>query len=800
MALFWKQYKQLVVSVLLCAGILLPAPKAMADVDDVNGLVLFSPMCREDFNIPDGKEETESCSSDGGNRILGGNCNALADPKDDVFKTDPNEKSCIGQGITLDQFFIRVRHDPTSFDGDSSILLLRPDGGRVGSSWLTDFSATMVGDRACVFAFLLGSGTRYGIPYDGAYIDPLEKGRNYSLAILGPSTDGLQNPLGKGLPWHCIPVPPPTKNFVKKSWPDIISHVCTDYDTTASQFRWTDGTSRSFTGVVVQCIEDTVDNLFTYVDTTPGGGNRTFFQKIQESMQGIIRGMLVIYVIMFGYLLITEKRVPDRQELMITFLRIAVVVYFAMGAGMTQLLPLFQGFMRDFSLIVMEAGTGDVAQATAAAAALESKQQDYLLKSIELQDARSELALNPTDIALQGQRDAALEARDLAQEEYYKTRAQAATFGYRYCDFRDLELLDPNIYVDQITGEYRGYMKLWDMIDCKVSKLLGIGINLSAPEQPHVLMVGVSLFFSSILGQVVFPLTIIFLVFITMVILRMIHMYLMAFIAIVMLIYMSPLVVPTLLFKYTRSMFDTWVRQLIAYSLQPVIMFTFLSFLFSAMDLVMYDGNHHFTPMTPNHKAYENMLCMSEAYSGIPSKDGLCRAQDFEAYFEAGNSYLGLSCDDPASPGCIYQTSFTVTKVSTSLGASRYDLKLEWDQTVLLLIGLLKLILVCFIAFAVLGLVETISNTITNAAGGGISNLSALPVASPGDMVNATVNSGAAVYRAGKGVVGSAAKGVEKLGKTAKTKRDAKLSQGAPAGGGNTNKGIKNQKTPPPKK
>ncbi len=55
--------------------------------------------------------------------------------------------------------------------------------------------------------------------------------------------------------------------------------------------------------------------------------------------------------------------------------------------------------------------------------------------------------------------------------------------------------------------------------------------------------------------------------------------YLIALIAIGMIITMGPIFICFLLFGITRSLFENWLRQLISYSLQPIILFTGLAFI-----------------------------------------------------------------------------------------------------------------------------------------------------------------------------------------------------------------------------
>ncbi|MBP9791976.1 MAG: type IV secretion system protein [Rickettsiales bacterium] len=56
--------------------------------------------------------------------------------------------------------------------------------------------------------------------------------------------------------------------------------------------------------------------------------------------------------------------------------------------------------------------------------------------------------------------------------------------------------------------------------------------------------------------------------------------YLMAIIAVAALLLLGPIFIPFILFEQTRSMFDTWIKMLFRYSMEPVFLLIGLSFLF----------------------------------------------------------------------------------------------------------------------------------------------------------------------------------------------------------------------------
>ncbi len=154
--------------------------------------------------------------------------------------------------------------------------------------------------------------------------------------------------------------------------------------------------------------------------------------------------------------------------------------------------------------------------------------------------------------------------------------------GYNYCDFRNID--------------YKGQddMKLWDMLDCKFSKYLGVGDNADNENVPQVLWISTLAIISSEYGIPIFIFTMIFLVFIIQIILKVVHTYIMAFMGLVMLVYVSPLIIPAVLFEKTKSLFETWLQQVMACVLQPIVLFACLSFMLNVVDIFVYGGNHNF--------------------------------------------------------------------------------------------------------------------------------------------------------------------------------------------------------------
>ncbi len=96
---------------------------------------------------------------------------------------------------------------------------------------------------------------------------------------------------------------------------------------------------------------------------------------------------------------------------------------------------------------------------------------------------------------------------------------------------------------------------------------------------PQTLSKLLSLLFTDWMGFIYIILFIVALYFVVMVFFKAAVIYLTALIAIGMIIVMGPIFICFLLFGITRSLFENWLRQLISYAIQPIILFTGLIFI-----------------------------------------------------------------------------------------------------------------------------------------------------------------------------------------------------------------------------
>jgi hypothetical protein len=681
----------------------------------------------------------------------GGNCDPAADPRDDASQPDPRLRSCVGQSITAENYEIRVCWDfADPFGSGCEDVKVGKTEILVGVPVLELVYAEIrrEGDQACGYVKAAGF-VNFGLKR--AEIDDEVR------AAAQPGRD------------HCYFLPSPPVSLQPPQWSEIISPVCTDYTQAVSKrkdsiFDW----EVPFSAAIVQCVEDTFYNIFLKEDTY----NETIFSKMQKRLEQFVLGWLTLYIMLIGYRVVMERKIFSKSEMQWYILRFALVVYFALGTGIKDVLPMLQESSKDLSRILMEANFGTDGDYDAAQAAVDAAQSDYDAADMEVLTRRGEYDMlqhafyNATPLldgtvvteamVTQAQRDLALAdvALDEARHELNVALSEANAFGYQYCDFggEDYTTTNTDINGNTVTRNMQ-FMQLWDMVDCKVAKLLGVGMMENSVNTPKLLVMGPISIFTRPLGIPIFIFVVTFLVYICMVVVRVVYVYIIATIALSILGFFGPLVIPASLFKYTRKMFDAWFKQMVSYTLQPVILFAFLAFLFGAYDFVLYEDNHIFYQRSDAEVVASPTLVnqiILDAEGECPDKDALgCIIQQTELKEIAEIFGLTLGYPDFNSVG-------------------------EELQFVL---GLLKLIVISAIGYVVLGRVTELASRLTDAAGGGAASQVPIGVASPIEIGKAAGHTAAGIVKL-PATIGS---GLAKRNKSAAARRKAKRA--AIAGG-----------------
>ncbi|MDG1437076.1 MAG: type IV secretion system protein [Rickettsiaceae bacterium] len=300
------------------------------------------------------------------------------------------------------------------------------------------------------------------------------------------------------------------------------------------------------TGPIIGCVQEMIAKLmiskfvcsFDDIDDVLSGGLRrsSALYAFQKSMHKIVSALLTIYIILFGFKVLLTGDMPKKSELMNFLFKFLFVVYFSIGLN------------------------------------INSSDAD----SFERLDGMSQWAF---PFLLNG------------MNELAGWLMNASPSGL--CRFDDVKYEDG----------YE-YLQLWDSLDCKISHYLGLDAiqtlavqnasmdhdwskldGLSFPIPPYMMLLGLSLLMGNMMLVsliLMYPLLVISIgAFI-------VNAVVISMISIVILGVLAPLIVPMLLFEYTRGYFDSWVKLLISFLLQPMIAVAFMTFMLSIYDLGFY--------------------------------------------------------------------------------------------------------------------------------------------------------------------------------------------------------------------
>ncbi len=291
------------------------------------------------------------------------------------------------------------------------------------------------------------------------------------------------------------------------------------------------------TSMIVQCIKESLDNLVVGRDSSGnllkdehGNKKGSFLSVAQKKLKNTVTAVLVLALILFSIKAMSGG-VRSPQEMYMLIIKFALVIYFTTGDTMSH----------------------------------------YYGELTKLSNGLSEIVLK-----------ASSENKGIcnynAGTDYEYTR-NGKRISY-------------------------SYLAPWDRLDCRILFYLGAPLDgisgkigtgsvgilaVLLGAAPVLLAAGsiIGIIFAG--GQILVALVCIFMaVMMMMVILWMCYVFILSLVALSVIIILSPLFIPMVLFQHTKGYFDGWLKELITYSLYPVVLFAFLSFMFIACDKIYF--------------------------------------------------------------------------------------------------------------------------------------------------------------------------------------------------------------------
>lgn len=160
------------------------------------------------------------------------------------------------------------------------------------------------------------------------------------------------------------------------------------------------------------------------------------------------------------------------------------------------------------------------------------------------------------------------------------------------------------------------YLAIWDSLDCKIARYMGFGPEVSTANIAKLILAGfitgpAGLYFALALFVFAF-------MFISATI-RALHIFLASSFAILVMVYISPIIFVGTLFKKTEGMFKGWLQQIISYIFQPVLLFAYIAIFLSIVDKTLI-GSATFYGPGPNKAISCSKYCV-DAFGKRVSKE-----------------------------------------------------------------------------------------------------------------------------------------------------------------------------------
>lgn len=328
----------------------------------------------------------------------------------------------------------------------------------------------------------------------------------------------------------------------------------------------------SITGRLIECVVGTIQVVFNGAQSTCQGDNAGQFNmltSLQNALRPAVGAALILYTILFGINLSLGSQLMSKGEVFSFVIKMIAVLYFSVGIkdsagnyqnGVNQYV--FNGFysvMSSFSNYIIGSSEGNL------------------------------------------------------------------------CNFANIiKTTNPNPYIDPTTGKDYSFLALWDSLDCRISYYLGIvqlteliedtenlintwKTNVAAMQKDFnsgtksgyamgvlallSLVIDVaadgSLMFLFALSFLAFEIMFliiagIFIAFLLSIAVYFVRLFAMAIVALAIVSYLAVIFVPFSLFKPTKPYFDSWLKLLLSFSLQPVVVAAFLSLLIGVFDEMIF--------------------------------------------------------------------------------------------------------------------------------------------------------------------------------------------------------------------
>ncbi len=471
----------------------------------------------------------------------------------------------------------------------------------------------------CPYNFSIGGGTEYCDYYrDGIWsggrwnmITPeeIERGECSSNSEIRDADCTFNAKAGKCKNYcqyltHCTKTSDATYQYTSSLGSPYFSDACVNFvgdsqNSTSFNGGSLLGSQRHFSAPIAQCVKETLENVFynraghsqcLNVNEYPSAagicpsdqyqtdgssfiykkGNTvktvSFFSKLQDTMQDIVRLVLTLSVTFYGMnILLGKNDIRVKKDILVYILKIAMVLYFSTGdAWQSMFFQGVYGASMEFSRMVFK---------------IEANQNEL-------------------------KRDG--------------------------CQFGKITLVtdDDTSGVMLDTGKNyppgKEYLALWDTLDCKIMRYLGFGPEVSTANIASLIFAG---FLTGAVG-IYFALAVMFFgFFFISATIRALHIFLSSALSIIIFVFVSPIIIPCCLFAKTNNIYKQWLTNLISFCFQPMILFAYIAIFCTVMDKALI-GSAIFVGTAPSKTISCSEVCQDYDGDTVDYEDNVPPACD----------------------------------------------------------------------------------------------------------------------------------------------------------------------------
>ena len=149
------------------------------------------------------------------------------------------------------------------------------------------------------------------------------------------------------------------------------------------------------------------------------------------------------------------------------------------------------------------------------------------------------------------------------------------------CQFGEITLSDGSTTSFSTYPAGKEYLALWDTLDCKMMRYLGFGPESPVANIARLILAGM---FTGSIGIYFALSAMAFGFFFISATIRALHIFLASAMSIIIMVFVSPIIIPLLLFEKTKSIFASWLKELISFCFQPMILFAYIAIFITVMD------------------------------------------------------------------------------------------------------------------------------------------------------------------------------------------------------------------------